>query len=505
MRLLLLNINTDLNKKLVSPLGLGYIASMIKNGNLAEVEILDLSFYKNPFSILKKKLKNLQNNENLIFGLSMNSHNRFSIKKISEIIKGYYPNSLIICGGPHITLEPKDTLKHCKAIDIAVIGEAEETIKELLKKIKSKNGHINCKQLNKIKGIAYRDKNTIIINLRRTRIKNLDKILFPDRDILKVKKYPPIHILGTDFRKVKGTNILGSRGCPYHCIFCSVANQWGKQTTFRSPEDIIKEINELYIKYGYNGIHFHDDTFTLWKERTIKFCKLMIAKKLNKIISWSCKIRADTVDFELLKLMKEAGCVSVIIGVESANQWLLDNIIKKSIKINQVKKIVNYCNKLNIYLKCFFSMGYPEETYEMALQTLKFREKIKCEEKVNSLVRIYPRTQLFEIAKKNKLIPNNFSWFKNYDSLEYSTYDKNTKKNTIPLFKDKLSNRQYTKLLSYLYQNESFINLIKKKIRYIKDIKSFTKYGLLAIVLLKNKLQLQLKNCNARQICNTIK
>ena len=237
MKLILINITSTLNKSLMPHLGLGYIASYIKHQKLADVSILDLSFYNNQFEALINELNKIKNeelkDEEVVFGISMNTHNRYSVKKASEIIKSKFKDSLVFSGGPHITLEPEDTLKNCRAIDIGIIGEGELTVCEVIRELKNNTLKNNIRD---ILGIAYRDGKNIIVNPRRPRIKNLDKIPFPDRDVLNVKRFPPLHIPGTDPKEVKGTNMIGSRGCPYKCVFCSVADQWGRQTTFRSPE-----------------------------------------------------------------------------------------------------------------------------------------------------------------------------------------------------------------------------------------------------------------------------
>lgn len=492
MKLILINITSTLNKNLMPHLGLGYVASYVVYQKLADVDIIDLSFYENPFEMLIRELDKIKNkglkDEEVVFGISMNTHNRYSVKKASEIIKSKFKNSLVFSGGPHITLEPMDTLKNCRAIDIGIIGEGELTVCELLKELKNNSLKGN---IDNILGIVYRDGENIIVNPRRSRIKDLDKIPFPDRDALNVKKFPPLHIPGTNPKEVKGTNMIGSRGCPYKCVFCSVADQWGRQTTFRSPENIIEEIELVYNKYGYNGIYFFDDTFTLSKKRTVDFCNLMIDKNLNEKISWFCEIRANTVDYILLKLMKEAGCTGVAMGVESSNQWLLDNVIKKGITIEQVKNVIKWCNDLNIHLKCFFSIGHPGETFNMALETLKFRDGIRCSEKAISFMKIYPGTPLYNIAKEREIIPKDFSWFKHYDNLEWQSYDINVGKYTVPVFRDKMDEKDYAKLMAYLNKNNSLIKIIGENINRINS-RNFIRYLVLGSIFIKNKILFKL-------------
>lgn len=140
MKLILINITSTLNKNLMPHLGLGYVASCVVYQKLADVDIIDLSFYENPFEMLIRELDKIKNeklnDEEVVFGISMNTHNRYSVKKASKIIKSKFKNSLVFSGGPHITLEPVDTLKNCGAIDIGIIGEGELTVCELLNELK---------------------------------------------------------------------------------------------------------------------------------------------------------------------------------------------------------------------------------------------------------------------------------------------------------------------------------------------------------------------------------
>ena len=166
-----------------------------------------------------------------------------------------------------------------------------------------------------------------------------------------------------------------SRGCPFNCAFCSVGSIWGKQYTYFSSDRIISEIEYLIKNFGAKGIYFREDNFTLNLKRTEEFCQKLIGKEFN--IHWACETRVDTFcNEELVKLMSDAGCRAVYLGVESGSQRILDRL-NKNIKVEQIEKAINLCKKHNIRTYCSLITGVPGETYEDYLLTKRLMDKLK--------------------------------------------------------------------------------------------------------------------------------
>jgi radical SAM superfamily enzyme YgiQ (UPF0313 family) len=200
---------------------------------------------------------------------------------------------------------------------------------------------------------------------------------------------------------------------------------------------MLKELDYLNKEFGYNAFYFFDDTFTVHRNRTVDFCRLLIKEKREYY--WFCEVRADTVDRELLKLMYEAGCRSVTMGVESGSQKLLDDVVLKGIDLRRVKEIVSWCNEIGIHVKCCFSYSYPGETLKQVEETLTFRGNLPADKKPMDQIRIYPGTPVHAYAQKHRMLPEDFTWFE-----KYPFYRTHSNPSIVPLFADKLTREQLT-------------------------------------------------------------
>jgi len=434
--ILLINVSVSHNSLPAPPLGLGSLASVIHQEGLGRVKILDLDLYREPYRKLKSEVHALRRKSGVIYGLMMTTHNRFTVQRLSAMIRNLHPSSEIICGGPHMTLSALDTMENCPDIDIGFIGESERTIVPFLE---NRNPSM-------IKGIAFRKDGKIIINPKAGRITDLDSLPFPDRKALRVEKYPQIPIPGTD--KKRTASMFTTRGCPFNCVFCSSFEQWDKKTIQRSPENMMQEVELLVKEYDVDGIFFQDDLFVVSRKRTERFCRMMIDSGLSRRISWFCRIRADSADFDLLRLMKRAGCRALVLGVESGDPDLMSKVVNKRITPAQVMDTVRWIRRLGFSLCCTFTISYPGETMAMVRRTLALRERMKCQDKPLYLMRIYPGTEIFRDAVKKGYLPEDFSWF----SADVPSFalDKFTKRTIIPMYRDLLSRKEYRQLREYI-------------------------------------------------------
>jgi len=256
----------------------------------------------------------------------------------------------IITFGQHPSVEPEDTLKN-SVIDILIKGEPEEVINDVIKNINNK------KQLKTIKGVCYKRH----ISKEKNIIKDLDKLPFPKRPNKNYYFNPLV-------KHEPCTTMLITRGCPFDCSFCTVPTLYGKTFRKRSVEKVIKEIKTI-INQGYKEIFFRDENLTLNKKYLTNICNEILKNKLK--FSWMCNSRVDTVDLNLLKLMKQSGCHLIKFGVESGNQKTLTKL-KKGTTIKQIKKTFNFCKQLNIDTLGHFMIGNPGETKKDILNTINF-------------------------------------------------------------------------------------------------------------------------------------
>jgi len=361
------------------PLGLGYLASALeKNGH--EVRVIDSLAMGYDLADVKRTVQKFDPE---LVGITATTPAIYDAYSIARVVKEVNPDCRTVLGGPHVTFMARETLEECPQVDVVVKGEGEQTIAELA----------SGKKLRAIKGIAFRKKGKIKESEKRGFVKNLDEIPFPAYHSLPMKKY--------EMRGIKFAAMVTSRGCPFQCVFCSSSKLCGKIWRGRSPENVLEEIKLLREKFRVREIEFLDDTFTLNKERTKALCALIRKEKVD--ISWSCSSRVDTINEELARELKEAGCHSIYLGVESGSQRSL-NFLKKGINLNQAKKAVTVLKKLKLNTVSTFIIGIPGETVKAIEKTIKFAKKLTPTLAQFTILTPYPGTEIYEFARKNDLL-----------------------------------------------------------------------------------------------------
>jgi radical SAM superfamily enzyme YgiQ (UPF0313 family) len=311
-------------------------------------------------------------------------------------IKLRFPDVHLAAIGNHVTSLPDTTLKE-SSFDSIILGEPEFTALELAGRLSS---GIDIKDLS---GIATKNNEGIIINGKTGFIENLDDLPFPARDLMDNKKYV-LPITNEPY-----TLVIPSRGCPHDCIFCTSSKYYGKKLRLRSPENIIDEVKEVKNKYGINNIVMWADTFTLNREFVVKICKLLIREKTG--VRWMCNSRVDTVDPEMLKLMKESGCIGVSYGVESGNQKILDNI-KKRVTLEQIENAIKWAQEAGMEAMAHVIFGLPGETKETIKETVNFLIRTSPDYVQIYCATPFPGTEFYEICKnKNCLITDGWDRF----------------------------------------------------------------------------------------------
>ncbi len=319
--------------------------------------------------------------------------------KILEISKKIKSDCITVVGGPHASALPEEILSNNKDIDIVVIGEGEITMSQIAK----------GEPLSRIKGICYRQNNSIVKTHPQDLIEDLDELPFPLYEQLPIDRY------GTPYM---GTSIgiISGRGCPFSCSFCASQVIFGKKYRFRSVSSILKEISWFKEKYNIKSFSFWDDTFTIQKERINKLCEQLIANDFN--IKWSCTTRVDCLSFELLKTMKKAGCYVLHLGIESGDELVLEKT-KKGITLGQVENAVKWAHDLNIETYGYFILGLPYDTKDTLAKTIEFAKKLKLDYAQFALLTPLPGTEIWELAKEGKILS-----FTSLDLNKFSRYGK---------------------------------------------------------------------------------
>ena len=230
---------------------------------------------------------------------------------------------------------------------------------------------------------------------------------FPARHPVPLKKYKATP---TNYKRWPSTPVVTTRGCPFQCTFCSNPVH-GKIVRFRSPENIIEELVLLKREFGIRDVSFWDDTFTINIERTKQICELLVNENLNLV--WNCATRVDTVNLELLKIMKEAGCWQISFGVESGVDRLRRKI-NKGISDEQIFKAFKNCRKVGIETKAFFMLGIPTETKEESHKTIEYAKRLNADFAQFALTTPYPGCELFREAVSQGWSPPNWENFQTY-------------------------------------------------------------------------------------------
>jgi len=313
MRILLVVYNNDSYIHFF-PLGVAYIASALRNAGY-EVEIYNQDVYHHPDEHLTIYLdKNFFD----IIGIGVIA-GYYQYRRLIEISKAINASknrpAYFILGGHGPSPEPEYFLKKTKA-DIAVIGEGEETIVELLAAISNK------RDFSEIKGIAYRKDDQFVINGRRPLIQNVDRISWPAYDMFPVIYYRLLrlpHSTNSDFVMP----VLSARGCIFKCNFCY---RMDTGCRVRKPESILEEVKYLQKDYNINYINFADELLMSSKSRVVELCEAIMKAKLQ--FKWFCNGRLNYATREILKLMKDAGCVFINYGIESFDDIALKNMNK---------------------------------------------------------------------------------------------------------------------------------------------------------------------------------
>jgi anaerobic magnesium-protoporphyrin IX monomethyl ester cyclase len=329
---------------------------------------------------------------------------------MAKLLKERFPNKLIIIGGHHATILPKEVIQQNDCFDVLVYGEGELTLHEVMNVLSSvkynpKKFLSNYARLRKINGIVYRQGKSTIMTNRRELITDVDELPLPARHLLPMDRYIP---LPNQYKRRPSVVMLVIRGCPYQCAFCSANIVFGRMIRPRSPKNAVDEIKHVMKEYGAKEISFWDDMLTSNKVWLREFCNRIIDEKLD--ILWTCYARADSVDLETLSLMKKAGCWNIFFGFEAGDQTLLNNIDKR-ITLEQIRNVVKWCKKVGIEIRASFMLALPGETPKLALKTIKFAISLNAEYTQFSITTPFPGTRLFDIADQYGRLDKDFSQY----------------------------------------------------------------------------------------------
>ncbi len=388
--------------------------------------------------------------------------------EIAKFCKENFPEVTLIIGGAHVTILPERTLKE-SLFDIAVIGEGEETFRDLVDLYK--NERLNHNNLKKTKGIAFKNNGKIIITEKRPFKRNIDEIPFPARDLMNIEFYKKEGIFGKWGAPSLG--LISSRGCPYKCSFCANTPQ---PYRFHSANYTFSEMENLVEKYKLKGLAFFDDTFTANRQRVVDLCQKLIDSKLNEKIIWSCLSRVDRVDKELLQLMKKSGCVLIKFGFESGSPRILSLLKKNTTTVEMNKRAIQLSKEVGIKILGYFMIGSPTETLDDVKMTEKFIFDNPIDYTNLFITTPYPGTEIWDYCIEKGMITGNEPW----DTLLGHDNPKAYACDTIP--RDLILKIHKELNWRIIRRNYSKLELLVRSLRDLRRTSFYLKGGLLSLI-----------------------
>jgi radical SAM superfamily enzyme YgiQ (UPF0313 family) len=468
------------------PLGLLYIGAVLEKEG-ADVGIV-------PADVLGLKERGvasrIREERPDIVGVTSTTENRFQSFKLIRLARKAHPGALTVMGGPHASMAAEDTLAHIPELDLIVRGEGEITTLELFRAFEKAGGDRERLRplLSGIDGISYRDADgRVVTNPPRAPVLDLDALPFPAFHLVPFEKYNfRIEVPGRG--PLQAVNIMASRGCPFDCNFCATPINWGRHVRMRSPENVVREIEEHVRERGARVIFFYDDTFNANPKRVERICDLILERKLD--IFWRAEVRLDLIDRPLLEKMKRAGLFHISFGIEAGSERVRREVIHKRIELGDFHNLVGWCLELGIIPNVFFIFSHPTETWEEAQETVSIIERYRGRVEASvAVLHVYPGTPLEKTAFETGLLPRDFTWTKRYRS---GIVTLPTAQGDVPLFLDKLSWAQTSELLFRWSMSGGNVSLLRKAPRALRHIRSFgelRRYAIMAFVLIKLKVR----------------
>lgn len=363
------------DEKSIYPLGILYISSYLRKYGHT-VRVIDVAAEGRT---LVDVLEIIKAENPKIIGISSMTTSIMSAVKLAECIKERFGDKFQIgLGGVHLCCDPT-FVDRFPVFDFGVSGEGEKTFEELVRRAKKDE---------KIRGL-----------IQGEMIEDLDTLPFPATDMIKTGIYLREEQMNFE---VPAAGILGSRGCPFFCSFCCIP-AIGHKVRIRSPKNVVDEMEQVYDQCR-GSYSFVDDCFILNKARILEFCQEIMDRKMK--VKFIGSTRANTLDREIVKALSKAGCTDLYFGVESGNERVRNQVIKKKISDKQIADAIRLCREYRIMTNLFLMVGFPTETRNEMMETARIGKKVKADIIGIHITIPFPGTEIFRYAIDHKMIPS---------------------------------------------------------------------------------------------------
>jgi radical SAM superfamily enzyme YgiQ (UPF0313 family) len=319
-----------------------------------EVEVLDLLSTRYSTDKVDRRLARFQPD---VVGVTSVTMNFPLAVQTLQYCKEKAPGTVAVMGGPHVTFTDEDTLRKYPGVDVIVRGEGEETTRELIQALEK------GQSLEKVRGLAFRQNEKVRRTENRPWIPDLDVLPMPDRTLFPISRYLAMRV---------PVSILSSRGCPMDCSFCVGHRMTGRKGRFRNPYQVVDEIEAAH-RLGFEEVCIDDDLFTRKRSHVFTICDEIVRRGLK--MDMYIFARVDTVDSELLRKLRAAGCKMICFGLESGNQKVLDLADKRATP-EKARRAVELCKEVGISPLGSFILGLPGETRDTMEETISFAQSL---------------------------------------------------------------------------------------------------------------------------------
>jgi anaerobic magnesium-protoporphyrin IX monomethyl ester cyclase len=424
MNVLLINPNFSYAGRDKFPLGLGYLAAIARSEGHSLVAVDENVGDVVPWETLSKFD---------LIGLSVATPALPQVRSlITQMQAKKTPLAVIVAGGHHPTFRPEDVLR--VGADIAVRGEGEAIFTQMLRTLTPASTR---REWEKIPGISYYDESGDVHHSAGLKLmQDLDAIRFPAWDAFRYSKYSPM-------------SVTTSRGCHYPCSYCAAAAFWQHSVRFRSVANVIQELDALLELHPYTFLKFQDSIFTAPKKRVIALLGAIIEQ--NYPFQWTCETRADALDHELIDMMAEAKCKTIMLGLESGSQGVLDQNERKM----NVSDFIDTCQAIKqrgLGVRVSVIFGLPGESAATVETTLNVLRSVQPNVTFLNLATAYPGCAL----EGHAVAPHKDQWVRTFGGHGVGGQI---------VLPEGMTAVQYHKLADYLYREIHKLN----KINWVKD------------------------------------
>jgi anaerobic magnesium-protoporphyrin IX monomethyl ester cyclase len=368
----------DTETGMYPPLGLLYVAAGLQTWTDAEVQLLDA-----PALHLDQKgiAERIAQKKPDIVGIQAMTFTLIDAIATVRTVKSVRPGAHVSLGGPHVNLYPKETLS-IEGVDSLVLGEGERTLAEMVNALASGADPADTP------AVAVMRNGKLSTIKARPLESNLDSLPQPARNLIDSSLYWSVLA-----KRSPITTAMTSRGCPMKCIFCDRPHL-GKIFRCRSAQSVVDEMEDC-VNRGIREIFLYDDTFTIKRQRIFEIRDEIERRSLD--VHWDIRARADTLDADVIKAMKEAGVARIHIGVESGSPRIL-KIMKKGIAIEQAHNAFELCRRFGITSLAYFMLGNPTETHKDIDMTMQFIRRCRADYAHISITTPFPGTELYSMG-----------------------------------------------------------------------------------------------------------